>query len=66
MPSKALSLTVAVAAVLWMGSMLWLTGYKQGYEEGSTTAWDDARSALSPSLVSDASADYEEVSLLTR
>lgn len=66
MSSKSLLLTVAVAAVLWMGSMLWLTGYKQGYEEGSSTAWDDARSALTPNLVSGAAADVEEVSLLTR
>ncbi len=41
---------MAVTASLWLGSLAWLSGYKQGYSEGADTAWDDARSALSADI----------------
>ena len=38
---------VVITASIWFGSMAWLSGYRQGYSEGSETAWEDARNALS-------------------
>jgi hypothetical protein len=46
MQIKPIGLVIAAAGLLWLGSMAWLTGYQQGYDEGATTAWDDARDAL--------------------
>jgi len=57
----------AVTASIWLGSLAWLSGYKQGYSEGADTAWDDARSALSPDIpvlnidsIKLSSSDYNE------
>ena len=50
MNRQALLTIIACGVCLWLGAMAWVTGYKQGYNEGATTAWDDARSALTPSL----------------
>ena len=37
---------VAIIASVWIGSLAWLSGYRQGYSEGSETAWENARNAL--------------------
>lgn len=46
MQRKSLFTVIAMVTMLWLGCMAWLSGYKQGYSEGSETAWSDARSAL--------------------
>lgn len=46
MQTKSIFKIISVIAIVWLGCMAWLSGYKQGYSEGSETAWSDARSAL--------------------
>lgn len=48
MQIKPMGMIIATGGILWLGSMVWLTGYRQGYDEGATTAWDDARAVLRP------------------
>ncbi len=36
--TRELGITVAVIGLVWLGYMTWLTGYRNGYEEGSGTA----------------------------
>uniref|UniRef100_A0A7C2JYX8 LemA family protein n=1 Tax=Schlesneria paludicola TaxID=360056 RepID=A0A7C2JYX8_9PLAN len=35
-----------VPAAAWAVYMCWLAGYRSGYEQGHTEAWDSARKAL--------------------
>ena len=42
---------VALLAVFLAGQVgyvTWVAGYRAGYDDGATTAWDDARAALTP------------------
>ena len=45
MQIKPMAVILTAAGVAWLGSMVWLTGYRQGYDEGSTTAWNQTRTA---------------------
>lgn len=40
-----------VFALTYLAYLTWLTGYRAGYEQGATKAWDNARKALAPELV---------------
>lgn len=44
--NKSAFVIVGLFGMVWLGYMAWLSGYQQGYSEGSETAWNDARSAL--------------------
>ena len=46
MPQKTIFMSLGAVAIVWLGYMAWLSGYRQGYNEGSETAWDEARTAL--------------------
>ncbi|MBD3676379.1 MAG: hypothetical protein HUJ26_22950 [Planctomycetaceae bacterium] len=46
MSRQSILTIVIVIASIWCGSLAWLSGYKQGYSEGSETAWENARNAL--------------------
>ncbi len=37
----------------WASIQLWLAGYQSGYEEGSSTAWTQARQVLQPAFSKD-------------
>ena len=40
-----------VFALVYLAYMTFLTGYQAGYDQGSSTAWDNARKALAPHLM---------------
>jgi len=47
MHNKSFFVILGAVAIVWLGYMAWLSGYRQGYDEGSETAWNDARSFFS-------------------
>lgn len=50
MHNKPFFIIVGMASLVWLGYMAWLSGYQQGYDEGTETAWDNARTAFSKPL----------------
>jgi hypothetical protein len=50
MHNKSFFIILGAIAAIWLGYMAWLSGYQQGYDEGSETAWNNARSAFSKPL----------------
>ena len=46
--SKTFAVALALFAAVQVGYVTWLTGYRAGYDDGATKAWDDAREALIP------------------
>ena len=47
MHNKSFFIILAVVAIAWLGYMAWLSGYQQGFNQGSEHAWNDARSFFS-------------------
>ena len=39
-----------VFGLVYLAYVTWLTGYKAGYDEGTSKAWSNARKALAPEL----------------
>jgi hypothetical protein len=50
MQNKSIFIILGSITIVWLGYMAWLSGYEQGYEEGSEMAWNDARTAFSKPL----------------
>lgn len=46
--SKSVGVLLAVFAAAQLGYATWLAGYRAGYDDGATKAWDNARAALMP------------------
>lgn len=48
MQIKPMAAILATAGVFWLLSMAWLTGYRQGYDEGATETWNAANTRTVP------------------
>ena len=46
--NRSFAAILGLFVVVQLGYVVWLTGYRAGYDDGASKAWDDARGALMP------------------
>lgn len=44
----------------WLGIHVWISGYEAGYEEGSVTAWSQARTVMTQQAPQATALAYDE------